>query len=369
MKIAVIGPKGLPSRISGLEVYVDNICSGLSKDYEITVFCRKRYCDKQVRKYHGIRVVHIPSINTKHLDAISYSLFAAVTAVFMGCDVFWYQALGPAVTACIPKLFGKKIIATVHGLDWKREKFGRLACTVLKTGERAIAKYAKEIIVLNKGDAAYLKNCWNRKTNIIANGVSAAGYKKAKIISETYGVGKDGYFLFLSRLVPEKNVHCLIKAFQMLHTDKKLVIAGKGVHTSAYEKEIKKMAGSNRNILFTGYVDGEILEELYSNAYAYILPSTIEGQSIGLLEAMSYGLPCIVSDIPENMEVIQDAGLSFASGNANDLRKVLDFALKNSEKMEAIGRKAKEIALSKHNWEESVSRTKEVINRCKVPPI
>lgn len=364
MKIAVIGAKGLPSRISGLEVYVDNVCTGLAEDFEITVFGRKRYCDEIVKSYKGIRIVHIPSINTKHLDAVSYSFFATIAAIFKGYDVFWYQALGPAVTAFLPKLFGKKILSTVHGLDWKREKFGKLASYVLKKGEKAIAKYADGIIVLNGSDASYFLKTWRRKTDVIPNGVKEARYAAAKSITENYGVNKGDYFLFLSRLVPEKNVHCLIQAFQELDTDKKLIIAGKGVHTSLYENEVRKMARNSGNIQFAGYVEGTLLEELYSNAYAYILPSTIEGQSIGLLEAMSYGLPCIVSDIPENIGVIKDAGLSFASNNAGALRDILKFAIDHPVELKAMGIKARELAFAEHDWEKTVRRTKEAINRC-----
>ncbi len=146
MKIAVIGAKGLPSRISGLEVYVNNVCTGLAADFEITVFVRKRYCDEIVKRYKGVRIVHIPSINTKHLDAVSYSFFATIAAIFGGYDIFWYQALGPAVTAFLPKLFGKKILSTVHGLDWKREKFGKLASYVLKKGERQSRSMPTELL-------------------------------------------------------------------------------------------------------------------------------------------------------------------------------------------------------------------------------
>ncbi len=364
MKIAVIGAKGLPSRISGLEVYVNNVCTGLAADFEITVFVRKRYCDEIVKRYKGVRIVHIPSINTKHLDAVSYSFFATIAAIFGGYDIFWYQALGPAVTAFLPKLFGKKILSTVHGLDWKREKFGKLASYVLKKGEKAIAKYADGIIVLNESDADYFLKTWKRKAYVIPNGVKAAHYAAAKSITGKYRIKKGEYFLFLSRLVPEKNVHCLIRAFQKLETDKKLMIAGKGVHTSLYENEVRKMARNSENIQFAGYVEGTLLEELYSNAYAYILPSTIEGQSIGLLEAMSYGLPCIVSDIPENTGVIGDAGLSFASNDVEALKDRLKFAIDHPKELRVMGAKAREVALKEHDWEKTIRCTKEVIDRC-----
>ena len=217
---------------------------------------------------------------------------------------------------------------------------------------------------MNESDAGYFLKTWKRKANVIHNGVKAAHYAAAKSITGKYRIKKGEYFLFLSRLVPEKNVHCLIRAFQKLDTDKKLIIAGKGVHTSLYENEVRKMARNNENIQFAGYVEGTLLEELYSNAYAYILPSTIEGQSIGLLEAMSYGLPCIVSDIPENAGVIRDAGLSFASNDVEALKDRLKFAIDHPGELRVMGAKAREIALKEHDWEKTIRCTKEVIDRC-----
>lgn len=362
MKIALIGAKGIPSRISGLEIHAGIIAEGLAEHHKIYALCRKRYCSKLESNYNGIEIRYIPSVNTKHLDAVTYSFLATLYAVFIGCDVFWFHALGPACMAWIPGLLGKKVISTVHGLDWKREKFGRLAEAVLKFGERSIAKCADEIIVLNEFDAAHFYGKWKRVCNIIPNGVECKTPKNARVIKEKYGLDRKGYFLFMSRLVPEKNAHDLIAAYMKLKSDKKLVIAGKGVHTGGYERELKRMAALDKNIIFTGFVEGEILEELYSNAYAYVLPSTIEGQSLGLLEAMSYGIPCIVSNIPENVSVIGDAGISFVNGNRADLERQLRYVSEHPDIMEELGQRAKLRVKGRHDWSEIIQRTEEVFH-------
>lgn len=329
-KIAVIGSKGIPSHTSGLEIYVEKLCTSMTNDFDITVFCRKRYCDGIVKEYKGVKVSHIPSINTKHLDAITYTIFATIVATIKGYDVFWYHALGPAVTMGLPHLCKKRIVSTVHGLDWKREKFGKLASVVLKFGERCIAKYANEIIVLNQFDQEYFKKKWNRECVLIHNGVEAPEFKDPEIIKK-YGLKGKDYILYMSRIVPEKDLRTLIVAFKEGNIDKKLVIAGKGVHTSDYEEKIHKLASDDHQIIFTGDVDGDEKAELYSNAYVYVLPSTIEGQSIGLLEAMSYRLPCIVSDIPENLDVIGDAGISFKVGDIKSLQEELQQICKKDD--------------------------------------
>lgn len=361
MKVGVIGVKGMPSRISGLEVHVEHVAQGLAESgMDIVVFCRKRYCSQILKKYKKMQIVYIPSINTKHLDAISYSFFAVIAALFKGCDTFWFHALGPSIMAWLPKIFRKKIVCTVHGLDWKRDKFGKLASKILKIGEWSIAKCADEIIVLNHIDAAYFYQTYRRICRVIPNGVIIQNRRKADEIIRKYGIKENSFFLFASRIVPEKKVECLIKAYMSIRTDKKLIIVGKGVHTDTYEDEMKKLASDNPNILFTGFLSGNCLKELYSNAYAYILPSTVEGQSLGLLEAMSYGKVCIVSNIDENVCVIKQSGLIFKNGDEIDLAKQLEYVLEHEEKIDELGESAIELCLKEHRWEDAIRKTVEV---------
>lgn len=364
MKIALIGAKGIPSRVSGLEIHAEKIASGLvKKGFNVTAFCRKRYCSRITSTYKGIEIFYIPSINTKHFDAISYSLFATIYALYKGYDCFWFHALGPACMAWLPKLFGKKVVSTVHGLDWKREKFGNFSKKILKFGEKSIAKCADEIIVLNNIEANYFKHTWNRECNVIANGIEQPNFRKIDLIKILYGLERKNYILFLSRLVPEKGVDCLIRAYNLLDTEKKLVIAGKGVHTSEYEKEVKLLASENDNIIFTGFVDGKQLEELYSNAYMYILPSTIEGQSIGLLEAMSYGNACIVSNIPENISVIENGGVSFRCMDEKDLMNKISYLDNNPYLADNLGELAVNLVKNNFNWDKSIEETAVVFKK------
>ena len=361
-KIAVIGAKGLPSNTSGIEIYIEKVCPELTENFDVAVFSRKRYCSEIVKNYKGVRVIHIPSINTKHLDAISYTVFATCTALLMNCNIFWYHALGPAVTMFLPHLFRKKILSTVHGLDWKREKFGQLAGRVLKHGEHCIAEYADEIIVLNKFDAKHFAEKWGRECSIIPNGVSSAVFYEPEIIAQKYHLGRKDYILYMSRIVPEKCSHTLIDAYIRSGISKKLVIAGGGVHTDDYVRYVHDMAGGNENIIFTGHVSGQEKQELYSNAYAYVLPSTIEGQSIGLLEAMSYGLPCIVSDIPENLDVIGGAGIAFHVNHSWDLAEKLRFITGDEDTAKSLGMSAKKLAQENHNWKRSINLTLNILS-------
>jgi len=283
---------------------------------------------------------------------------ATIRALFGHYDVIHFHAEGPCAMLWLPHLFGIRTVATIHGLDWKRSKWGGLASKYIKFGEKVAAKYADEIIVLSKNVEEYFLDAYNRKTNFIPNGINKPTRKNAKIIKEKYGLEKDSYILFLARIVPEKGLHYLIEAYKKLNTDKKLVIAGGASHTNKYLEEIRKMANINKNIIMTGFVQGEELDELYSNCNIYCLPSDVEGMPISLLEAMSYGCRCLVSNIEENTQVIGKYGESFEKGNVDDLARKLEKLItkeKINNQEEIV-----EYTLDKFNWDE-ITKLNEVI--------
>ena len=248
-----------------------------------------------------------PILTSGGLAAVSSSFFAALYSAFGRYDVVHIHAEGPAFFCWIPKLFGKRVISTIHGLDWAREKwkFG-VGSKFIRQGEKNAVKYADEIIVLSKGVQKYFMETYGRETHFIPNGVNRPEVREAKLITDHFGLEKDSYILFLGRLVPEKGIRYLVEAFKNVKTDKKMVIAGGSSDTDSFMEELKELAKGDDRILFTGFVQGAILGELYSNAYIYTLPSDLEGMPLSLLEAMSYGNCCLVSDIPECAEVVED---------------------------------------------------------------
>ena len=203
----------------------------------------------------------------------------------------------------------KKVVQdlTSGGIDWQREKWqSGLGSKFIHQGEKNAAKYADEVIVLSKGVQKYFLETYGRETHFIPNGVNRPEVREAKLITDHFGLEKDSYILFLGRLVPEKGIRYLVEAFKNVKTDKKLVIAGGSSDTDSFMEELKELAKGDDRILFTGFVQGAMLDELYSNAYIYTLPSDLEGMPLSLLEAMSYGNCCLVSDIPECAEVVED---------------------------------------------------------------
>ena len=363
MKIAILGHKRIPSREGGVEAVVEELSTRMVKlGHNVTVYNRKgnnvqdkKIKTSKIKEYKGIKIKQTFTFQNKSLNALVYTIIASVKCLFNNYDVIHYHAEGPCSMIWLPHLFGKRTIATIHGLDWERSKWGGFATRFLKFGEKMAVKYADEIIVLSEDTKNYFAKNYNRETKFIPNGVNKPEIKKAKIIENKWGLEKDSYILFLGRIVPEKGVHYLIDAYKNLNTDKKLVIAGGSSHTNEYLEKIKNKVKNDRNIIMTGFVQGQVLDELYSNCFLYCLPSDIEGMPLSLLEAMSYGANVLTSDIAECTQITGEYGSSFKKGDILDLEKKLEDCLENNnrKKREEIS----EYVLNKYNWDDIVKET------------
>lgn len=342
MKIAMIGHKRMPSREGGVEIVVEELSTRMVElGHDVTVYNRK---GSHVAGYNNINTpidgdytykgVHVKTAFTfksKALNAVVYSYFATKMAVNTKCDVIHFHAEGPCAMIPMAKRKGKRVIATIHGLDWKRAKWGGLATKFIQYGEEMAVRYADEIIVLSEADKKYFKKKYNRKTTLIPNGVSVPELVEPKSIKMKYALEGSDFMLFVARIVPEKGVHTLLEAYAKSKIEVPLVVAGGSSHSEEYYKTIEsfakkfndKASRSRRKarIIMTGFIQGRELEELYSNAAMYILPSEVEGMPLSLLEAMSYGNICLVSDIPENTSVTGPHGFCFESKNVDSLTK------------------------------------------------
>lgn len=369
MHIAMIGHKRIPSREGGVEVVVEELSVRMAAlGHRVDAYNRfghhvsgkkydQEYGWKGRKFYKGVRVYIVPTFRRSSLNAIVYSFFATIMALFHRYDVLHYHAEGPCAMLWLPKLLGRKIVVTVHGLDWQRAKWGNFASFVIKFGEKMAARYADEVIVLSENVKQYFADTYHRQVTYIPNGISRPVSKEADLIRSKYGLEKDGYFLFLARIVPEKGLHYLIEAFGQIATDKKLVIAGGSSQAMEYMEQIHRMASQDERIIMTDFVQGQVLEELYSNAYAFVLPSDVEGMALTLLEAMSYGNCCLVSDICENTEVTEDKAFTFRKGDVKDLKKKLEYMLANPEIVREYGSQSVDYICGKYNWDDVVERT------------
>ena len=359
MRIAMFGHKQIPSRQGGVEVVVENLAVRMAREgNNVVVYNRNDPKFKQIKKYKEVNIKTVPTINKRGLAAISASFFASLFVSFRKYDVVHIHAEGPAMFCWLPKLFGKKVIVTVHGLNWQSGKWKKnLGSKAIKFGERMAVKYADEIIVLNEKIKKYFSNEYSRKTVYIPNGVSKPKILEANIINNQWGLRKDNYILFLSRIVPGKGVDKLIQAFKKISTAKKLVIAGGPSDSKEYFDKVRRLAENDPRIVFTGPVKDPILSELYSNSYVYVLPSNSEGMPLTLLEAMSYGNCTLVSDIPECSTVVEEYGKTFKTDDVDDLKENLQILLNKPQVVRNLRNKSADFILKKYDWNTTVSET------------
>ena len=368
LNIVMLGHKRIPSREGGVEIVVEELATRMvNAGHKVTCLNRagkhvsgEEFGSDSLQEYKGIRIRKVLTLDKKGLAAMTASVTGAFRAAFGKYDVVHFHAEGPCAMLWLPKLFGKRCVATIHGLDHQRAKWGKLARTYIMLGEKCAAKRAHKIIVLSKGVQQYFLDTYGRETVFIPNGVTKPELREAQEIAEKFQLQKDSYILFLGRLVPEKGIHYLIEAYQSLKTDKKLVIAGGISDTGEYGQELRKLAGENPNILFTGFVQGRILEELYSNAYLYALPSDLEGMPLSLLEAMSYGNCCVTSDIEECAAVMEDYGVTFPKGDVPALTQTLQRLCDEPKTVAGYKQQATGYITGKYNWDDVTEKTLEL---------
>ena len=358
MKIAMLGHKTIPSRKGGVEIVVGEIASRMAeKGHSVVCYNRNEKDEVKLKEYKGAKLKYVFTVHMRGAAAMSSSFFAALRAAFGRYDIVHFHAEGPSAMCFLPKLFGKRIIVTVHGLDWQRDKWGGFATKYLLLGEKMAVRFADEIIVLSENLKKYFKDTYNRKTVLIPNGIEKPEIIPADLITEKWGLKKDGYILFLGRIVPEKGIGYLVDAYEEISTDKKLVIAGGSSDTDSFRKELMDRCKDNKNIIFTDFVQGRELEELFSNAYIYVLPSDLEGMPISLLEAMSYSNCCVTSDIPECTEAVGDMAISFRKSDIRDLAEKLQMLCQNENIVFKYKNSASEYICGKYNWDNIVDET------------
>ena len=365
LNIAMLGHKRIPSREGGIEIVVEELSTRMANlGHHVTCYNRgghhvsgKQFDEQNLNTYRGVRLKTVLTIDKKGLAAMTASASAAFRAAFGKYDVVHFHAEGPCAMLWLPKLFGKRCVATIHGLDHQRAKWGRLASAYIMLGEKCAAKYADEIIVLSEGVQNYFMKNYGRRTRFIPNGVNRPQLRSADWIRKKFSLEKDDYILFLGRLVPEKGLRYLLEAFKQVKTDKKLIIAGGSSDTEGFVNELKEMAKDDPRIIFTGFVQGKMLDELYSNAYIYTLPSDLEGMPLSLLEAMSYGNCCLVSDIAECADVVEDKAVVFRKGSTEDLKEKLQWLCDDASRVKHYKEQAADFICSKYDWDKVVDMT------------
>jgi len=330
MKVFVIGTRGFPGVQGGVEKHCEELFPRLvSLGVEVTVFTRTPYLSKPYKKeWRGVKFINLWCPHKKSLEAISHTLLGVLVASAKSSDILHCNAVGPSLLIPLAKALGLKVVMTHHGPEYERAKWGWLAKKILRLGEKWGCKYADEIIVISPLIKKLVKEKFGREAHLIPNGAIIPKKRDKTDYIERIGLIPEKYILSVARFVPEKGLRELISAFSNLHTNWKLAIAGDADHETPYSKNLKEIAKRTPGVILTGFVTGSPLEELYSHAGLFVLPSYYEGLPIALIEALSYGLSVVVSDITPNREVTLPEGRYFKVGDIGDLARKMDIFLK-----------------------------------------
>jgi len=346
-RVAFIGGRGVISQYSGVEAYYEEVGKRLAAMCnEVTVYCRS-YFTPPVKSHEGMRVVRLPTIRSKHLDTLVHSCLSTVHAVFSRCQIVHYHAQGSAVFSFLPRLFGKKTVITIQGLDWKRKKWGFLASWALRLAEHAALRLPNATVVVSRTLQEHYRQQYGAETQYVPNGADIRTSRDFSIMSG-HGIETGNYVLYLGRFSPEKNCHLLLEAFWRIDTSAKLIFAGGSSHTDSYVEALRRHQ-SNR-IIFLDWVSGNAFDELLTNAGIFVLPSDLEGLSLALLDAMGAGVCVLASDIPENLEAVDGVGFTFKTGDAADLERMLRMLLSDAAMRRRTGKSAQQRVRERYLW-------------------
>jgi glycosyltransferase involved in cell wall biosynthesis len=348
LRIAFIGGRGVISKYSGIESYYEEVGRRLAGlGHEITVYCRNHFTPA-VSEYQGMRLIRLPTFRSKHLETLVHTILSTTHALTQRYDLVHYHALGPALFSFMPRLCGTKTAVTVQGLDWQRKKWGPVASAVLRLGEQASVRLPNRTMVVSRTLLRHYKEIHGSEPDYVANGgILRDRVQPHKLLEWDLATGR--YVLFLGRFSPEKGCDLLIKAFEPIQSDVKLVMAGGASYCDAYTREL--LTHASERIRMFGWVSGADLDELLTNAMIFVLPSDMEGMSLALLDAMGAGLCVLTSDVPENREVVEGAGFTFHAGDVTDLSDRLRLLIANPALREAAGRAARKRIEQRYHWD------------------
>lgn len=360
MKIVVTGTRGIPNIMGGVETHCEELFPRIAKrGFDVTVIRRTDYVKDDLKEWKGVKLVNIDSPKKKSFEAIIHTFRAINEAKRLKADILHIHAIGPALLVPYAKMLGMKVVFTHHGPDYDRDKWGFAAKTMLKLGERMGCMFADEVIVISDVIRNLIKRKYNRTSHVhlIYNGVSQPEICDYPEYFNELGIEKGKYILGMCRFVPEKNLHHLVEAFTKVKSrneveDIKLVLAGDTDFEDDYSRNLKEMARKN-GVVLTGFIKGKKLHSLLTNCLCYCLPSSHEGLPIALLEAMSYGVKVIVSDIPANKEVGLPESDYFPVGNVDALTEKLKTVV--NQPLQHI-----DYDMKKYDWEKIADQVRDV---------
>ncbi|MBD2730337.1 glycosyltransferase family 4 protein [Nostoc sp. FACHB-892] len=358
MKIAVIGAKGLPPKQGGIEHYCAEVYPRMvAQGHSVDLFARSSYTRiswLESYEFQGVRVISVPSLDFRGIDAFVTSALAAIAASGKSYDIVHFHALGPSLFTCLPRISNAKIVVTCQGLDWQRAKWGNFSTRLILTGEKAAVRFAHGMIVVSEALQKYFWQTYGKETVYIPNAPASYGESDPNFTyGKQLGLQQGRYVVYLGRLVPEKRPDLLVDAFSALKpAGWKLVLAGGVSDTKSFTSNLLEKVANNRDIVFAGELRGTRLWEIVRGAGLFVLPSDLEGLPLAMLEAMQEGIPVLASDIPPHQQLINGGrGMLFECGNLDSCINSLDWAIHHPQQLAAMAKNAQKYVQINYNWD------------------
>ncbi|MDZ7261137.1 MAG: glycosyltransferase [candidate division KSB1 bacterium] len=349
MKLAIMGIRGIPANYGGFETFAEELSVRLvQRGHEVTVYGRSNNIKYNGQYYKGVRIIILPTIRHKYFDTVAHTFLCVFHALFKKYDAILICNSINSLFSFIPRLTRKKVALNVDGLEWKRKKWNKLGRALYRVSEYLATIFPDEIVTDSEVIRSYYSKKFHQNSTFIPYGGPTERVSTQEILKR-YALESRKYILYVSRLEPENNAHLVVKAFEKVRTELKLVIVGDAPYSSQYIAELKKT--KDPRIIFTGYVFGQGYRELQSNAYFYIQATEVGGTHPALLEGMGYGNCVLVNDVPEHREVVGEAGLMFTTKVPNDLAEKIQFLVDHPEVVERYRELAIKRIKEKYTWE------------------
>ena len=348
MKIAILGTRGIPANYGGFETFAEELSAGLVElGHDVTVYGRSHFIDYVEEEYRGVKLKVLPTIRHKYFDTVANAFVCSIHALFKDFDIILYCNAANALFTLIPRLSGKKVVINVDGIERKRKKWNKLGKLYYLFSEYVSTIFPHHVVTDSEVIQNYYLERYRKKSSFIAYGGDLEQVHSRTALNR-FDLEKQKYFLYVSRLEPENNAHLVIRSFEQVNTDFKLVIAGSAPYSKKYIAELH--ATRDPRVVFTGYVFGKGYRELQCNAYCYIHATDVGGSHPALLEAMGFGNCAIVNNTPENAEVLGDCGFLYRPGDPEDLKKKIEYVLTRPELIKKYGDMASARIREKYSW-------------------
>jgi len=361
VKIGILGTRGIPANYGGFETFAEECGARLAaRGHSVTVYGRSHYVPRGLRRHRNIDLVVLPTLRWKYTDTVFHTLLSVLHALFRRFDVVLICNAANSIFACLPRIFGIPVAVNVDGIERMRRKWSLPGKIYYRISERFATWFPNAIVTDAQVIERYYRDRYHAASVFIPYGADTEKPKTHAIL-DALGLQPKGYFLYVSRLEPENNAHRVVRAFEQVHTSRRLLVVGDAPYAPRYIRELKKTGDAR--VLFPGAIYGQGYRELQANAFCYVHATEVGGTHPALIEAMGIGNIIVANGTPENAEVLGNAGILYRKNDVDDLTRILQEVEDNPGAFTTLAQAARERARAIYNWDRVVTQYEDLFAR------